>query len=197
METKDHEATHSPQQSIQLSSSTVQQDQNQKGYHCSSSSSRRMSSSLRSTKQTILEFLLSFRQTMISPPLPRPYSSYVMPLSNIQGNSQYQKQHFSTDPVPSPVPHQFSYPGSAVSQAPPQSSAPPSQSHSIPCIINILDRVYRMISYNYILQFMNQKYPFIVKFYKTLLFFNFTATTTATTTSSTTTSTITTDIFNA
>lgn len=133
METKDHEATHSPQQSIQLSSSTVQQDQNQKGLPLQQQQQQEdeqqpqkyQTDNIRVPSQLPSNYDFTTTTETIS-------NSYVMPLSNTQNNSQYQKQHFSTDPVPSPVPHQFSYPGSAVSQAPPQSSAPPSQSHSIP-----------------------------------------------------------------
>lgn len=110
METKDHEATHSPQQSIQLSSSTVQQDQNQKGLPLQQQQEdeqqpqKYQTDNIRVPSQLPSNYDFTTTTETIS-------SSYVMPLSNIQGNSQYQKQHFSTDPVPSPVPHQFSYPG--------------------------------------------------------------------------------------
>ena len=160
METKDHEATHSPQQSIQLSSSTVQQDQNQKGLPLQQQQQQEdeqqpqkyQTDNIRVPSQLPSNYDFTTTTETIS-------SSYVMPLSNIQGNSQYQN---NISPL---ILYRHQYHINLVTQA--QRYHKRHHNHQLhhhnhiqyPCIINILDRVYRMISYNYILQFMNQEIP--------------------------------------
>ncbi|CAX41027.1 unnamed protein product [Candida dubliniensis CD36] len=120
METKE-----SPQQSINASSNTIQQKQNQKEQPLQSVQSQQQQKS--DNIPVPSQVPSTYEYTTTTETLP---SSYVMPSSSLPGSSQYQQPVSTDSGIPSGQ-QSYAQPGPTVTQA--HASAPlPRQTHSVP-----------------------------------------------------------------